>query len=81
MDDVVTQGLFKITEQGVVATLLVLVIVALIWDRSRILKAHKEMTDKFIQAIQTNGESHAAVVRENTKAFIELNTTVRELRK
>lgn len=81
MDEVVTQSVFKITEQGVVATLLVLVIIALIWDRSRILKAHKEMTDNFIAAIKANGENYANVVTENTKAFIELSATIRDFRK
>lgn len=81
MEDIVKQGLFQITEQGVVATLLVLVIVALLWDRSRILKAHKDMTEKLIGAIEKNGESYATVVTDNTKAFIELTNAVRDMRK
>ncbi len=75
-----SMGLDVIAEQGLVFAVLVVIIGALIWDRKRLLTDLKDLSDKFILALEKNGEKYADVVDRNTNAFTNLSTKIDNVR-
>lgn len=71
-----SMGLDKIAEQGLVFSVLVVIIGGLIWDRKRLLGDLKELSDKFIVALDKNGEKYADVVERNSNAFTNLSVKI-----
>ena len=72
IEAVATGGLSTIAEQGIVFTILVVIIVSLIVDRKRLLNDLKELSTKVIATLEANGEKYASVVERNSTAFSNL---------
>lgn len=80
MEALFADGVGRLNEQGIVVTLLVMVICALVWDRSKILKEYRMMTDKLIETIKEYGENNVKVITDNTQAFTQLANAIKERR-
>lgn len=78
MADTTTSIFSDIAQQGIAFGILIVIIIALITDRNRLLKDLKELSQLMMTTLKDNGDKYADVVTKNTEANILLREQIRD---
>ena len=70
-------GIFsQIAQQGEAFGIMILIIIALIYERKRLISDLKELSNMMNETLRDNGEKYYDVVSKNTEAFTSLKETI-----